>query len=96
MLVTQGFGQTSLSGVRHGFMPPQLKTKPGEQITYAQHITTGPSDFWTVRCLCLWFGPFYTPRVVFQGTKAPLAQCFELQLRWRFYVHASTSPEIYF
>jgi hypothetical protein len=22
-----GFGQTSLSGVRHGFMPPQLKTK---------------------------------------------------------------------
>jgi hypothetical protein len=22
-----GFGQTSLSGVRRGFMPPQLKTK---------------------------------------------------------------------
>ena len=25
---TKGFGLTSLSGVRRGFMPPQLKTKP--------------------------------------------------------------------
>ena len=24
---TKGFGLTSLSGVRHGFMPPHLKTK---------------------------------------------------------------------
>jgi hypothetical protein len=28
MLTLMGFGQTSLSGVRRGFMPPQLKTKP--------------------------------------------------------------------
>jgi hypothetical protein len=27
MLTLMGFGQTSLSGVRRGFMPPQLKTK---------------------------------------------------------------------
>jgi hypothetical protein len=27
MLTQMGFGQTSLSGVRRGFMPPQLKTK---------------------------------------------------------------------
>ena len=27
---------------------------------------------------------------------ATLTQCVELKLRWRFYVHASTCPEIYF
>jgi hypothetical protein len=27
MLTLMGFGRTSLSGVRRGFMPPQLKTK---------------------------------------------------------------------
>jgi hypothetical protein len=27
MLTLMGFGQTSLSGVSRGFMPPQLKTK---------------------------------------------------------------------
>ena len=27
MLTLMGFGQTFLTGVRHGFMPPQLKTK---------------------------------------------------------------------
>jgi hypothetical protein len=26
-----GFGQTSLSGVRRGFMPPQLKTKTKQE-----------------------------------------------------------------
>ena len=29
---TKGFGLTSLSGVRHGFMPPQLKTKQNQQL----------------------------------------------------------------
>ena len=28
-----GFGQTSLSGVRHGIMPPQLKTKQHKSAT---------------------------------------------------------------
>jgi hypothetical protein len=30
-----GFGQTSLSGVRRGFMPPQLKTKTNLLLTAA-------------------------------------------------------------
>jgi hypothetical protein len=42
------FGQTSLSGVRHGFMPPQLKTKTNKTKNLAQNFF----DFhaWVKKC----------------------------------------------
>jgi hypothetical protein len=33
-----GFGQTSLSGVRLGFMPPQLKTKAKQKSAPPENI----------------------------------------------------------
>jgi hypothetical protein len=38
-----GFGQTSLSGVRRGFMPPQLKTKQKfiQNEYYKSHLERG-------------------------------------------------------
>ena len=36
---TKGFGLTSLSGVTHGFMPPQLKNKTKFLFQYAAFIS---------------------------------------------------------
>ena len=42
---------------------------------------------------------FYSTRLdfnVFPISPPPFPQCVEMKLRWRFYVHASTCPEISF
>ena len=38
---TKGFGLTFLSGVRRGFMPPQLKTKQTHWISESKNLKEG-------------------------------------------------------